>query len=168
MNRPNPFSNGFTIVDLLIAIAAIATLGIISVVEYSNIRDRTYDVAVQNDLLGIGQSIVEYQKANGALPSDASDLGSMDLKVVANAYGSGYSDNNFNMAYCAAPNGKSFVLIAASKTGNVFKFERGVTRDGNGPMTDLEAVCANNGQSSSATHHWLYSDGYWQSFVTAS
>ena len=155
---------GFTIVELLIVIVVIAILAAITVVAYNGIQNRASDSSVQSDLRNIGSKILEYSTINGSLPATSVELTSVGMKVSASAYGSHFEASpgaNYNMAYCRYSSTGRFALVAASKSGNVFKFSDGSLQQGVGPMVTIATTCTNNGFSG-ASNTWFYSNNVWQ------
>lgn len=157
---------GFTIVELLIVVVVIAILATISIVAYTGIQNRGNDAAIQSDLKMIGKQFTIFYTERGRLPLNSTDFNSMDLRVARDSYGSHYaSGSGYNMAYCPDNTSGTFVLVAASKSGNVFAFKDGAAKPGVGPMQTILTTCSNNGQTTTATYSWFYSNGAWQSYI---
>lgn len=159
-------NRGFTIVELLIVIVVIAILAAISIVAYSGIQNRANDTAVQSDLATIGKKILAYHAVESAVPINTAEFATMGVKASTTAYGSHYfptANSAYNMAYCYNYSDKTkFIIVAASKSGNVYAFRDGKVALGTGPMQTVYTTCSNNGLSSSVSYIWLYSSNVWQ------
>jgi len=154
---------GFTIVELLIVIVVIGILAAIVIVAYTGVQNRANDAAVQSDLRNMGGQINQFLAINSILPA-AADFPSMNLKVTKSAYGADYIPSpgaNYNFIYCTS--GTNFILVAASKSGNVFVFNSSSVKNGVGPLQTFTTTCANNGLSS--TGIWFYNNSAWQAWV---
>lgn len=161
-------ASGFTIVELLIVIVVIAILATISIVAYSGIQNRANDTAIQSDLRSVGQKFLAFQATEGRLPISSADFSSMGLKVSRNSYGNDYTpagSSGYNMAYCRDTSSGTFVIVAASKSGNVYAFKDSSLKQGVGPMTTVLTTCSNNGQSTTSDYSWFYSNGSWQAWI---
>jgi len=159
--------SGFTIVELLIVVVVIAILAAISIVAYAGIQNRANDSAVQSDLRNIGSKIMEFQVTASRLPYSSSDFMPMGLAAARSSYGNHFTpgtSSGYNMAYCR-DSSSSFVLVAASKSGNVYAYKDGSLTLGVGPMTTILTTCSNNGLSTTTAYSWFYSDGVWQSWI---
>lgn len=161
---------GFTIVELLIVIVVIAILATISVVAYTGIQNRANDTAIQSDLKNIGQKVMAFQITEGKLPVLASEFASMELKASKNAYGHHYIPVStptlaHNMAWCPNASAKSFAIVAASRSGNVYVFTNGSVHQGVGPLTTVLATCSNNGHPSPGDSTWFYNNSNWVSYI---
>ncbi|AHB42368.1 pilin like protein competence factor [Candidatus Saccharibacteria bacterium RAAC3_TM7_1] len=158
--------HGFTIVELLIAIVVIAILAAITIVSYNGIQNRANDTSIQSDLKNLGTKVLTYQATEGAVPATGPEFASMEGRVSPNAYGSHFqptAGNNYNMAYCYNASTKAaFVLVAASRSGNVYVFRDGGVKLGIGPMQTVATTCANNGISTNLGYIWLYNASVWQ------
>ncbi len=121
---------GFTIVELLIVIVVIAILAAISIVAYTGIQNRAYDIAVQSDLKNMAAQLELYrqQSNNDAYPYGDTLLASplMHLSATPSAYGGHLvsGGTNYNMLYCRVTTGgvlpTDFSLVATSKSGKTF------------------------------------------------
>ncbi len=154
--------NGFTIVELLIVIVVIAILASITVVGYGGLRNRANDAAVQSNLRGMGGQIQQFIINESKLPTTIADLTSIGMKVSGAAYGNHYvaSGLNYNMAYCYSAATSDFILVAASRSGNLFVYDDGV-KSGTGTMATIATTCTNNGLTT-ATYAWFHSGSAWQ------
>lgn len=160
---------GFTIVELLIVIVVIGVLATITVVAYNGVQNRANDVAVQADLRKIGSKIVEFKINNDTIPvAGMADFGDMGLRVSKSAYGAHYvpSSTGYNLIYCRNSTSNpstEFVLVAASKSGNVYAYRDGGVGPGVGPLVTFVTTCKNNGLESSGS--WFYASDTWQPWI---
>lgn len=109
-------TSGFTIVELLIVIVAIAILAAISTVAYSGIQNRANDTAVQSDLRQLASQIKQHEVLHGA-PPFPSTFQTMGVKLTKNAY---KTVSNSNVLYCRI--GTSWGLLAQSKSESAYKY----------------------------------------------
>lgn len=160
---------GFTIVELLIVIIIIGILAALVIVAYTGIQNRANDAAVQSDLRNVGQKVMTFYATEGKYPLSTTELSGLNLKVSKDAYGHHYvvsGINNYNMAYCVDATNNDFVIVAASKSGNVYRFKDGSVKTGVGPLVTAGTTCPNNGVSYvSSTFLWFYSANNWQSWI---
>lgn len=170
---------GFTIVELLIVIVVIGILAAITIISYTGIQNRAYDVSVQNDLVQMSDALMENQTQAGTYPTDETGLSQIGLKVSRTAYGDNFVDTStgflYNALYCSTVPGYSpseFAIIAASRSGNVFSdsslsggvqsFPSGSWTGGWGTMCPaILNVAAGN----SSTGIWLYENSIWKSWL---
>ncbi len=154
-------AHGFTIVELLIVIVVIAILAAISIVAYTGIQNRANDSTVQSDLRNVGMKVNEYMAINDTLPSIAW-LISSSVSLAHDAYGNHYA-NLHNFVYCRVDSpAPKFVLVAASKSGNVYTYRDGSVRVGVGPLATFSTLCPNNGLPSPTYAEWFYFNGAWR------
>ncbi len=151
-------------------IVVIAILAAISIIAYNGIQDRANDAAVQSDLKNIGQKIQEFQILNEALPNPANSahFSPMSISVSRSAYGNHYvsgGGSEYNLLYCRPNPPATFVLVAASRSGNVFAFNGGAVRPGVGPLVTGTTACANNGAPDPSLPGWFYHEGAWREWV---
>jgi general secretion pathway protein G len=66
---------GFTLVELMIAIAIIAVLVAIAVPSYESYRDRVLVAQAKSDIIGLGVDIARYVADNMRLPDSLADIG---------------------------------------------------------------------------------------------
>ena len=153
---------GFTIVELVIVIAVIGVLAALTMVAYTSAQRNSNDAAIRADLKTIGGQIQTFIASELRVPTSSADLTSIRMKPTKNSYGAHYVAGglNYNFLYCYNATTLDFTLVAASKTGNVYKYSDG-TREGTGPLVTYLTTCSNNGMSTS-TAMWLYSGGVWQ------
>ena len=155
-------AKGFTIVELLVVIAAIVVLAAITMAAYTGVTKRTHNGAVQADLKTIGGQIQTFIASELRVPTTNADLTSLHMEPTKESYGAPYVANglNYNFLYCYDARSMDFTLVAASNTGNVYKYSDGV-KAGSGPLTTYLTTCSNNGMSTS-TAMWFYSGSVWQ------
>lgn len=157
---------GFTIVELLVVIVVIAILAAISIVAYTGIQNRAHNVAVQSDLKNMGTKITGHVVTTGALPLEYDDIAALDLKVSKQSYGSDFitSNGGYNLLYCTKPSTNEFILVAASKSGDVFAYKDGAVVAGVGPLRTYASTCPDNGltvTADGATWFYAYSEWRW-------
>ncbi len=66
---------GFTLVELLIAIAIIAILVAIAVPSYSSYRDRVLVAQAKSDILSLSAALTQYYSDNRGFPNSLADIG---------------------------------------------------------------------------------------------
>ncbi len=65
---------GFSLIELLVVMAIIATLGSIAVPRYFNSLEKTREVALRTNLKVMREAIDQYHEDAGKLPADLEDL----------------------------------------------------------------------------------------------
>ena len=119
---------GFTIVELLIVIVVIGILAAITIVSYSGIQNRGYDVTIQSDLRNLANKIMMYQAEFSKYPESGSKSGDStrfanlgNFRVSKGAYD---TVGDSNLYYCDGLKGgqNTYVLLARSKSGVVFLY----------------------------------------------
>jgi general secretion pathway protein G len=70
---------GFTLVELLIAVAIVAVLVAIAVPSYKSYRDRVLVAQAQTDIISLGPLIAQYRLDNRVFPNSLADIGKADL-----------------------------------------------------------------------------------------
>lgn len=70
-----PGRAGFTLIELMIAIAIIAVLLAIAVPSYSSYRNRVLVAQAKSDIIGLGVDIARYVSDNRLLPDSLADIG---------------------------------------------------------------------------------------------
>ena len=111
MNKRKFYSDGFTLVELLIVIVIIGVLAGISVAAYSGVQKSARDSTVQSDLSNAMKQLAMYEVENGAVPITSADIRSMSIKPTKNAYITGR--NNFY--YCVNKETGQYALGAVTK-----------------------------------------------------
>ena len=108
---------GFSIVELLVVIAIIGILAAIVTVGYVNIQNRSYDSAVQSDLLSNMKTLNRYYADNSVYPNSAELTAySEKLKFIT----SNYNLSNNAALYCRNSTNSKAAIIAKSKSGKSF------------------------------------------------
>ena len=107
---------GFTIVELLVTIVAIAILVTITYVSYGSIQSQSNDSAIKVDVGNFGRKIMDYYNKNGSYPDTAAEL----ISIKMNRTTSAYADNNWSIQYCNSPT--DFAIGAESKSGNAYYY----------------------------------------------
>lgn len=69
---------GFTIVELAIVIVVIAILASITVVAYTEVRNKSYDTTIQGDMKNIAAALKSYRARTGIYPEAEADIAAMD------------------------------------------------------------------------------------------
>lgn len=72
-NKSN-YSQGFTIVELLIVIVVIGILAAITIVAYNGIQDRAHASSTDSDLSNLKRSLQMYYAENGVFPDTLEDM----------------------------------------------------------------------------------------------
>lgn len=121
---------GFTIVELLIAIVIIGILAAITVVAYSGIQNRAYDASVQADLKMLANKTHQamLETSNGGAPA-ATQAGLQTVigPVSRGAYNTRGSSTGVALQYCISKTGAQyFAWVGVSKSGNVFTYNSAV------------------------------------------
>jgi general secretion pathway protein G len=80
---------GWTAVELMIALVALAVLTTIATTSYSSYMDRTRNLAAQNDMVVIQTAINEYFLENQTYPATLSDV-SASIAAMTDPWGNGY------------------------------------------------------------------------------
>ncbi len=164
---------GFTIVELLIVIVVIGILATITIVSYTGVQNRAFDITVQSDLKNLATYIELYKIDNAKYPSSSSNLGTLNYRSSnKNAYAvDGTTQINMTYCYDSTSAATTYAVLAMSKSGN--KFVVGDTKSlgthtgtwGNGSTANCASVAAALTQS---TNGYLSTDtttGPWRSWV---
>ncbi len=107
---------GFTIVELLIAIVVVGILATISVTVYAGIQNQANDSTVKSDLRTIEQNIEMFKVENGAYPL-VGDLSKLGFRASRDSYDKTY----YNFHYCVrATDREAYSIQARSKSKNTF------------------------------------------------
>ncbi len=79
--------SGFTLVELLIALAIMAIISVVAMPMYTTYSERTYRGEAGADLLGCGQALERFNSVNftyqGSADTDADGLGDADIGPIA-------------------------------------------------------------------------------------
>lgn len=114
----NTLGRGFTIVELLIVIVIIAVLAAIVIVAYNSIQQRANDTAVKNDLANFNKKIELFRVEKSTYPTSTVDLNSLEFKASKASYAT--PTGTTNLTYCWNSDGSKGMLVAQSKSNNVF------------------------------------------------
>lgn len=168
-------AGGFTIVELLIVIVVIAVLAAISIVSYAGVQNRTNDTIIQADLKSIATKLEVFKVDNSAYPNSLADLANVGIEVSKEAYAV-VPQSNFNLPYCRSAGASNFIVLAKSKSGNIFAISNlrslsDITSEvvWDDVMTESGAMCAGLVSGSSALSHGYYSGdpALWRSWTNA-
>lgn len=172
-------TSGFTIVELLIVIVVIGILAAIVIVAYNGVQNRAYDTSVQVDLENAGKGLGVYKSFNGSFPNGSTTdaieamLNDADLKFSRGAYATDAATTNSNIFYAFGGNGDDFVMVAKSKSGNVFYFSSKTGSVDNYQNLNPQHSFPQSGGSyikqltgmDGATHVWGFGNGNWRPWV---
>lgn len=179
MLMSNGKHQGFTIVELLIVVVVIAILAAVSMVAYTNIQNRAYDSAIQNDLSEFAKKIKLVAVDAGSYPAGGATRSggvSTGNSVVFPGFTfsptkTAYLTTVDNLYYCTGTetiSGQSiFRVFARSKSGNVFGYSSNgeVYALGNVGL-GLNPVC----QGMNDPHTWAYGhysvNGTWWTWIS--
>lgn len=150
---------GFTVVELLVVIIAIAILAAVSIVAYSGVQNRANDSAVQSDLRNLARAVEVYRVQEEALPPNGSAvLAVTGAKLTKNAYGEGH--NRSNLLYCRRLTDGKFAFFAQSKSGKVYRYENGALTRDSGGFAGSGELCWKAGIYGNS--FWFYREGEWR------
>ena len=137
---------GFTVVELIVAIAVIGILAAITVVSYNGIQNNGYDASVKSDLSALAKKLDIFYGDNYKFPANATELESLKLKVNQSAYN---TSRVLNFSYCANSDRSAYALGAISKSGKQFSItsssgiqEYPSTQVNDGNPANLATSCA--------------------------
>ncbi len=175
---------GFTIVELLIAVVVIAILAAVSAVAYTNIRGRTYDSVVKGDLSSITRKIQLVYVETGGYPvggrvdiSEVSSSGNMinepqpSFGMVASksAYFEPVSSGSINLVYCTGIGADSgvpeFSITSRSKADHTFAFSSAYGLEELSGNVTGSNICRGIGYPRSWSSGFRVNNGGWQSWV---
>ena len=135
---------------------------------YSGIQNRAYDTAVNNDFKNLAKKFELFKVENGRYPVTAAEMTSLQLKVAKSAYGNGFLNNNYNLAYCRLGNNpQEFTLFAGSKSGNIFVYQKdgSITSSKKYPP-DSPNKCAGTGINSTTFYDYdNFYGGTWDTYI---
>lgn len=164
---------GFSVVELLVVIVIFGILAAIVTVGYASIQNRSYDTAVQADLLDNVKILSQFYADNSKYPSTATEFNSLNPKVSFLA--SNYDTSNNAVLMCRDGTNNSIAMVAKSKSGKVFAVTSEDKRAGevtfNFP-TGWATVCPlanpNFATNPGPSGYWLHTlAGGWVSYVKA-
>ncbi len=84
--HPHRWNRAFTLVELLLIVAIVGTLGAIGVPTYNGYVDRARSASAMADIVDISQRIGTFQAERGALPDALGDVGINQLDPWGRAY----------------------------------------------------------------------------------
>ncbi len=116
-------TNGFTLVELLVAISILAILGTIGIIYYISVRKNSRDQQRLRDLNGIKQALELYRNDNRSYPANLDVLTTPTkyLKSVPNDPSGG----GRSYKYVAGSDNTSFILCAQKEGSNSFDVPSG-------------------------------------------
>lgn len=79
VQRENKKSRGYTLAELLIAIATLGTIAAVALPSYVDYLEKAKVAAAAADIRTLGKDIASYELSNGALPNSLADIGRADL-----------------------------------------------------------------------------------------
>jgi type IV pilus assembly protein PilE len=119
VKKTRPNSRGFTLVELLVAIAIVAILSTIAIPLYTNYSMRSYRVEVQADLLNCSQALERFNAMNfsyaGTADTDADGIGDANAGPIAEEVCDPLSADRYAITIVAP--GATYVLTAAGLAG---------------------------------------------------
>lgn len=146
---------GFTIVELLIVIVVIAILAAITIVAYTGVQNRAYDTTVQSDLATFAKKMELIKVDDGTYPNSLT--AAMSFSFSKSAY---MSDNQgYTLRYCYNSSTDSYVLMARSKSGDMYKAVNGEVSSNS--YAHGYSVCMIVGLSSTNPSQNGYNDPNW-------
>jgi general secretion pathway protein G len=74
VNKRNLLSNGFTLIELMVVMAIVATLLSVTMPRYFHSVDKSKEVALRADLKGMREAIDKYYGDNSKYPDTLDDL----------------------------------------------------------------------------------------------
>jgi prepilin-type N-terminal cleavage/methylation domain-containing protein len=108
---------GFTIVELLIVIVVVAIVAAISIVAYNGIQNRSNDSTVQANLSSLAKIMALKTVDSGVYPEVYSGINNL---IRANVNKDAYDQGTFNLPYCLAADGRSYMILGRSKSGKMW------------------------------------------------
>lgn len=139
----NKTINGFTIVELLVAIVIIGILASITIVAFNGIQDRAHDTAVKSDLRSAFTKIQMQASVDNRYPEWSSDLLPAQISASTGSYS---TDDGYNFVYCPPyPYGQAshFAMIGESKSGTIYVHgtDGASVYSGTWTMADYADIC---------------------------
>jgi prepilin-type N-terminal cleavage/methylation domain-containing protein len=140
LRRIEASRQGFTLVELLVSIAIIATLTAILLPNFMGARERAKDAKTIQDLASIKNALRMYFNDKQTYPGAADDTMSFDLDTKLVGY---MSPIGIGYTYIRKDNGDGFLLEAVLDSGQGTDFLGSQTRCGvPGSVPNLYVVCA--------------------------
>jgi prepilin-type N-terminal cleavage/methylation domain-containing protein len=162
---------GFTVIELLVAIAVIGIIATIVVVSYNGTQNRAIDVSVRSDLDSIAGELESYRvRINDAnpdkqFPRTKEQLETLDIQASKQNYD---TTLNYNMIYCISNTGteayQQYKLIARSKAGTIFVMtEEGLATHSLTAASFTSTLCSTLGMG--LVSNGMYNVNTWQDWV---
>jgi len=127
--------NGFTIVELLIAIVVIGILAAISIVAYNGIQGRAVAAALTSDLDNASKKLKLYQVDNSGYPTSIDCSSSPVANSICLKSGNGTTYTTFTPVNTTNP--QTFCITATNGTTNYFINQDGTPTSGGCAITNL-------------------------------
>ena len=111
---------GFSLVELIVVVTVIGILAAVVIVSYNGAQHRANDGAITSDLTNLADQMDIFRTNSGTadqFPLTVANLSTLGAKITRTAYKTDGVANN--LLVCVAADGKTFVLAALSKSGNV-------------------------------------------------
>jgi prepilin-type N-terminal cleavage/methylation domain-containing protein len=144
---------GFTIVELLIAIVIVA---------YNGIKEKAQETSVTHDLGNIAKQVELYKIDLGRYPS-TSDMQTLKIRVNKDAYG--VNPTGATGFYCVDSSGSRFSIVTRVKSLMILKYSSIDGRTGvySGSQTAPQ-LCTDSGVPS-ASYLAFTQNGQWNSWI---
>ena len=161
MNKRKLYSDGFTLVELLIVIVIIGVLAGISIMAYNGIQSRTQSATIQSDLRNFAQKVEQFYIINDHYPKSSNELLSLGWKISQKQ--SYQQKSGGNVLYCTISSGSDakFVIAARTVANKAFTYSsQNGLQEYSGAWTGAGPIdCPLYGISTSATES-MYAEGY--------
>ncbi len=139
-----PRHRGFSLLELMLATGALATLVALGASGFSSYYDRAKDSAAEGDITRIEAAIELYRTANNQLPNSLADI---NMDTVTDPWGRPYQYLNFTGLKGKGPMRKDRNLVPINSDYDLYS----VGKDGasvpplTAPVSQDDIVRANNG-----------------------